>query len=196
MAALRAVIDDRGGRLGFNAKYLIETGEEAGSAGLADLVRSHSDDFAATILIASDGPRSTPERPTIVLGNRGSISFDLICNLHTGAHHSGNWGGLIADPAVILAHAIAVCVTSTGQIGVEEWLPPPISSTIRKALADVTIESATGAPTIDTTWGEPGLSPTEKVYAWNSFAVLAMSSGNPQAPVNAIAPSAWTRCQL
>jgi acetylornithine deacetylase/succinyl-diaminopimelate desuccinylase-like protein len=196
MAALKAVIDDRDGRLGFNAKYLIETGEEAGSAGLAELVRYHRDEFAATVLIASDGPRTAPERPTIVLGNRGSISFDLICNLRTGGHHSGNWGGLIADPAVILAHAIAVCASSTGQIGIGEWLPPPISPTIRKALADVTIDSGTGAPAIDTTWGEPGLSSPEKVYAWNSFAVLAMSSGNPQAPVNAIAPSAWARCQL
>ena len=40
MAALRAVIEARGA-LGFNAKYLIEMGEEAGSAGLTELVEAH-----------------------------------------------------------------------------------------------------------------------------------------------------------
>ena len=34
MAALRAVRAERGGRLGFNAKFIIEMGEEAGSKGL------------------------------------------------------------------------------------------------------------------------------------------------------------------
>ena len=36
MAALRAVMAERGGRLGFNAKFMIEMGEEAGSKGLKD----------------------------------------------------------------------------------------------------------------------------------------------------------------
>ena len=39
MAALDAVRAERGGRLGFNAKFIIEMGEEAGSKGLAELVR-------------------------------------------------------------------------------------------------------------------------------------------------------------
>ena len=45
-------------------------------------------------------------------------------------------------------------------------------------------------------WGEPGLTPAERVHAWNSFAVLAMISGNPASPVNAIAPWARAHCQL
>ena len=44
--------------------------------------------------------------------------------------------------------------------------------------------------------GEPGLTPAEKVYSWNSFAVLAMKSGNPESPVNAISPWARAHCQL
>ena len=41
MAALRAVLAERG-RLGFNAKFMIEMGEEAGSKGLKELVRAHT----------------------------------------------------------------------------------------------------------------------------------------------------------
>jgi len=56
MAALAAVIAERG-RLGFNSKFIIETGEENGSKGLKALVAEHADDFAADVLFASDGPR-------------------------------------------------------------------------------------------------------------------------------------------
>jgi acetylornithine deacetylase/succinyl-diaminopimelate desuccinylase-like protein len=196
MAAMAAVMAERGGKLGFNAKYIVEMSEETGSAGLKALVAANKDDFAATVLVASDGPRATPERPTIVLGNRGGITFDLVCKLREGGHHSGNWGGLIADPAVILCHAIASFIGPRGGIRLRSWKPPPISPAVREALADVVIDGGDDAPQIQAWWGEPGLSPPEKVYAWNSFAVLAMIAGNPEAPVNAIAPEARARCQL
>ncbi len=196
MAALAAVMAERGGSLGFNCKYIIEMSEETGSAGLDAIVLANKDAFAATVLIASDGPRATAERPTIVLGNRGAITFDLVCKLREGGHHSGNWGGLLADPAIVLSHAIASFVGPRGGLKLRAWLPPPIAPNVRAALRDITIDGGEGAPKEDATWGEMGLTGPEKVYAWNSFAVLAMTSGNPDAPVNAIAPSARARCQL
>ena len=196
MAALGAVIAERGGKLGFNAKYIIEMAEETGSAGLSAVVSEHKADFAATVLVASDGPRATAERPTLVLGNRGALTFDMICDLRPGGHHSGNWGGLIADPAIILAHAIASFVGPKGGLRLKSWRPPPIAANIRDVLKDVVIDGGPDAPKVDAWWGEPGLSGPEKVYAWNSFAVLAMIAGNPDAPVNAIAPQARARCQL
>lgn len=196
MAALAAVLAERGGKLGFNAKYIIEMAEETGSAGLDEIVLANREAFAATVLIASDGPRATAGRPTIVLGNRGALTFDLVCKLREGGHHSGNWGGLLADPAIILAHAIASFVGPRGGLKLKAWLPPPIAANVRQALADVVIDGGENAPAPDPTWGEIGLTGPEKVYAWNSFAVLAMTAGNPQAPVNAIAPFARARCQL
>ncbi|MBP0652351.1 M20/M25/M40 family metallo-hydrolase, partial [Mycobacterium tuberculosis] len=41
IAALAAVMAERGGTLGFNAKILIEMGEEAGSPGLRALAERH-----------------------------------------------------------------------------------------------------------------------------------------------------------
>ncbi|WP_028035762.1 M20/M25/M40 family metallo-hydrolase [Chelativorans sp. J32] len=48
MAALEAVLAERGGRFGFNVKFMLETGEEVGTPGLAQLVAAHKDDFAPT----------------------------------------------------------------------------------------------------------------------------------------------------
>ncbi|HJU32061.1 MAG TPA: M20 family metallopeptidase [Hyphomicrobiaceae bacterium] len=196
MAALDAVRQERGGRLGFNAKFIIEMGEEAGSKGLAELVAAHKTDFAADVLVASDGPRVKPERPTMTLGCRGAINFDLVCDLREGGHHSGNWGGLIANPGVILAHALASIVGPNGELRVPELAAPPMSKASKECLADVEIDGGESGPEVDAWWGEPGLSPAERVYASNVFNILAFTTGTPGRPVNAIPPKAIANCQL
>src|SRR5262249_32671992 len=159
MAALDAVRAERGGRLGFNAKFMIEMGEEVGSKGLAELVVAHKSDFAADVLIASDGPRVKPERPTMALGCRGAVNFDLVCDLREGGHHSGNWGGLIANPGVILAHALSSIVGPRGELLVRAMAAPPMSEAVKECLADVEIDGGESGPRVDGWWGEPGLSP-------------------------------------
>jgi len=195
MAAMRAVMEERG-RLGFNSKVLIEMGEENGSKGLREVVTDNRDAFAADVFIGSDGPRVKADRPTVTLGNRGGEPFDLLVELREGAHHSGNWGGLLASPGVILTSALATIVNANGEIQIEEWLPPQISNSVRMALKDIEIDPGADGPEIDPDWGQPGLSPAEKVYAWNSFEVLAMKIGTPDKPVNAIPGKAWAHCQL
>jgi acetylornithine deacetylase/succinyl-diaminopimelate desuccinylase-like protein len=73
LAALRVVREARGGKLGFNVKFLIEMAEEIGSPELNQVCASLRDDLEADLLLASDGPRLTAERPTIFLGCRGGI---------------------------------------------------------------------------------------------------------------------------
>ena len=194
IAAMEAVIAARGS-LGFNAKLVIEMSEETGSAGLADFFRAETDRLAADVLIASDGPRLQPGTPTLFMGSRGGVSFDLVLSLREGAHHSGNWGGLLADPAMILAHALTSICDRRGQIRVPEWRPDSLTDDIRAALRDLPVEGGEG-PAIDADWGEESLTAAERVFGWNSFAVLAMTSGVPEAPVNAISASARATCQL
>ena len=200
LAALGMVIAERQ-RLGFNAKVLIETSEEIGSPGLREICESHQAQLAADLLLASDGPRLAPDQPTIFLGNRGALNFDLVVELRESAHHSGNWGGLLANPAILLAHAVATIVTGTGAIRIPELKPRALPAAVERALADLSLTPADGAPAegepaIDPDWGEPGLTPAEKVFGWNSFEVLAWTAGDPDHPVNAIPPRASAHCQI
>jgi len=64
------------------------------------------------------------------------------------------------------------------------------------ALRGIEIDGGPDAPEIDPDWGQPGLTPAEKVYAWNSFEILALKIGDPDKPVNAIPGKAWAHCQL
>jgi acetylornithine deacetylase/succinyl-diaminopimelate desuccinylase-like protein len=195
LAAQRAVIETRG-RLGFNAKWLIEMAEERGSPGLREVCAQEKATLAADLLVASDGPRLSVERPTIFLGARGGYALDLIVDLREGGHHSGNWGGLLANPGIILAHALAAIVGPNGQIRVPDLVPDGIPPSVRRALADCEVVEPEKGPRIDHWWGEPGFSPAEKVFGWCNFEVLAFETGNPKTPVNAIPPRAWARCQL
>ena len=130
LSALGAVREAHGGRLGFNAKFLIETGEEIGSPDLRQVCEEHCEELRADLLLASDGPRLSAERPTIFLGCRGGTRIHLDVNLREGAHHSGN------------------------------------------------------------------LSAAERLYAWNTLEVLAMSSGDIDKPINAIPGNASAVLQL
>jgi acetylornithine deacetylase/succinyl-diaminopimelate desuccinylase-like protein len=195
LAALEAVLKTRG-RLGFDLVLVLETGEETGSPGLAELFRAEAAALKSDVLIASDGPRLRADRPTIFCGARGLINFDLRVALREGAHHSGNWGGLLAEPGLILAHALATIADRNGRIRVPEWRPETLSNSVRMALADCEIDGGAEGPSIDIGWGEPGLTPAERVFGWNSFSVLAMKTGNPDRPVNAIPPEASAHCQL
>jgi len=195
IAGLKSVLQTRG-KLGFNAKYLIEMGEEMGSPGLRELCEEQKELLKADLLIASDGPRLNAERPTVFLGSRGGVTFDMSINARDGGHHSGNWGGLLSDPAIQLAHAIASIASPTGQIRIHEWVPKEVPASVRRVLADCEVDGGPNGPTIDPEWGEPGLTPAEQVFGWCSFDVLAMKSGNPETPVNAVPASAWARCQL
>lgn len=195
IGALRAVLKARG-RLGFNCRYLIEMGEETGSPGLRAFCQENRPLLDADVLIASDGPRSSLDRPTLFLGARGAYNFHMDVNLRDGGQHSGNWGGLLANPGVILAHAIASITTARGKILLPELLPLGIPEAVKRALADIDHDGGEDAPEIDEDWGEPGLTIAEKVHAWNSFEVLAFRTGNPDNPVNAIPPRARATCQI
>ena len=195
IAALETVLAVRG-KLGFNVKIVMETGEEIGSPGLAEMMELHKETLESDVLIASDGPRLSADVPTMFMGSRGGIGFDLVVKLRDGAHHSGNWGGLLADPAMILCHALASITDARGQLRIPEWRPTSLTDAVREALRALPVGAAEGQPRVDTDWGEATLTPAERAYGWNSFTILAMKSGTPEAPLNAISGSARASCQL
>ncbi len=195
LGALAAVLNTRG-RLGFNMKWLIEMGEETGSPGLRELCEQNRNLFAADVLIASDGPRLSADRPTISLGSRGAFPIDLWIESRDGAHHSGNWGGLLSSPSIQLVNALSSIVGPTGQVLIREWLPPGIPDPVRRLLANCEVLAGPDDPVIDPDWGEAGLTLAEKVFAWCAFEILALTAGHPDGPVNSVPPRAWARGQL
>lgn len=191
MTALQAVLAARGS-LGFNAHMIIEMGEEIGSPGLRKVCERLKPHLKANLLVASDGPRIDSQTPTIFLGARGAASFRLTLKRRDGGRHSGNFGGALKNPAVELAHALATLTSAKGALEVPGWLPDAVPEAARAALAGLT--PAGGE--VDADWGALGLSPAERIHAWNSAEILAFSAGDIAHPVNAIPDAAEAVVQL
>jgi acetylornithine deacetylase/succinyl-diaminopimelate desuccinylase-like protein len=197
--ALESVLQARGGKLGFNVKLVLEMAEERSSKGLRRFVETMGHRLGGDVFIASDGPRVAPDTPTVAAGSRGTFRFDLVVSPRTRSVHSGHWGGLTTDPAVVLSNAIASICDKRGKVLVRSWLPnggESLDPATRELLRDCTIDGGTDAAKLEPDWGEPGLRPAEKLYAWNSFIVLAMKSGVPEAPENTVSPVARATCHL
>ena len=188
-AALKTVLDARG-KLGFNVIVLIEMGEERGSPGLKEFCTTHRHLFDADVFIASDGPRIQPDKPTIFMGSRGVFNFTMRLDVHEGGHHSGNWGGLLTNPGVVMAHAIASMVDRNGKILVEGWRSTEMTDSVQAAIAKLDVGGGENAPAMNPNWGEPDMTPAERVFASNTFEIRAFETGNPHSPANAIPPSA------
>ena len=156
LMALEQVLAVREDRLGYNIKLVLEMGEEAGSPGLNEVCAQHRESLAADLFLASDGPRVAASRATLFLGSRGVFNFDLRLKLREGGHHSGNWGGLLRNPGIRLAHAIASLIDAHGRILVPGLLPAELPPSVRVALQDIEVGGGPGDPAIDPGWGEPG----------------------------------------
>jgi acetylornithine deacetylase/succinyl-diaminopimelate desuccinylase-like protein len=196
LGALRHALEARGGRLGYNVTVLLETGEEAGSPGLHRFCADQRETLKANLLVACDGPRVSAQQPTLFLGSRGAVNFTLRASARDRAFHSGNWGGVLANPATLITQAWASLVDGRGRILVQELRPAGIPDDVRAVLRDVPVGGAPDDPPLDADWGEPGLTPIERLVAWNTLEVLAMEAGAPARPINAIPPSAVLHGQL
>jgi acetylornithine deacetylase/succinyl-diaminopimelate desuccinylase-like protein len=194
LLALHSVLRTRT-KLGFNLKIIFEMGEEIGSPGLCEFCEAYKEYFISDVLIASDGPRVAIDVPTIFLGSRGALNFELEVNYRSGAHHSGNWGGVLSDPGIRLSNALSTIADKNGKILIDNWKPTSLTSSVRERL-NLLPNTISDTLDIDENWGEPGLSSNEKLFGWNSFSILALKSGNIDVPVNAIQPSAKALCQL
>ena len=196
LAALRHVLAARQGKLGFNLTVLLEMGEEVGSPGLREVCAQERELLQADVFIASDGPRVHAQKPTLFLGSRGIVNFALRLKSRQRAYHSGNWGGVLTNPGVVMAHAVASLVSASGQILVPGLCPPQLGDDVRQALQSVVIGGDSDDPVMNDHWGQPGLSAAERLMGWNTLEVLALGCGHAERPINAIPPSAVAHCQL
>ncbi|MCV0429702.1 MAG: M20/M25/M40 family metallo-hydrolase [Roseibium sp.] len=195
LSAIRSVIRRRGS-LGFNIKLLVETSEEIGSPGLREFCMENKDLLQADVLLGSDGPRLDKDHPTLFMGSRGILTFDLVVRCRERLKHSGNWGGLLKDPVIRLSNAISTIADENGRMLVHDWKADSLTASVKEALANDAIVRVFESAEIDAEWGESELSPAERVFASNSFMVLGISSGSTTNPVNAIQTQASAVCQL
>jgi len=196
LMALASVLEARQGKLGYNIKVLFEMSEEIGSKGLEHFCRKHKDALQADVFLASDGPRLNAHTPTIFLGSRGVCQFRLRCETGNGDRHSGNWGGVITNPAIRLQHALASLTIADGRVTATCLRAPLPDGVAAEMMRKLTIGGGVNDPVLNDRWGEAQLSDGERLFGCNTLEVIALGAGDINKPIGVIPNVAEAVCHL
>lgn len=91
------------GSLPINVKFLVEGEEEIGSPNLSAFLRSHQEELQADAVAISDSSQFAQGVPAITYGLRGLCYLQLDIQGPRFDLHSGSFGGIVSNPAQVLA---------------------------------------------------------------------------------------------
>ncbi|TIS39147.1 dipeptidase [Mesorhizobium sp.] len=149
-----------------NVKVFLEGEEETNSPSLRAIVEQYSDLLQADGMISADGARADPAIPTINVGSRGIVEFEISLRTADKDVHSGRYGGAVRNAAHEMARIIASLHDEDGAIAVPGMLAalPPLSANARAEAARFPIDEAAFVKDVGArTHGEHGFSMREQL---------------------------------
>ncbi len=164
-----------------NIKFILEGEEEIGSPNLVPFIKTHTELLACDVALNPDCGMISADAPTITYALRGLAYFEV--RVFGPAHdlHSGLYGGVVHNPAIVLAELIAGMHDENGHITLPGFYDRvrPISAEEKAELARLPTDGAhflamTGVPAL---YGEKGFSPVELVGARPTLDVNGFYSG-------------------
>ena len=191
------------GRLPVNVKFFFEGQEEIGSPDLPPFVAANADRLKADMIFSADGLQWAPDQPQVVEALKGLVSLEITARVARSDLHSGLHGGGIANPAMALAHILASLKAADGMISVPGFYDDvlPLTDDVRAAIARVPFDETaylaeSGAIA---TFGEPGYTTRERLWARPTLDVNGLTSGWQGAGTKTVLPaeaSAKITCRL
>jgi acetylornithine deacetylase/succinyl-diaminopimelate desuccinylase-like protein len=170
------------GELPVNLIFLFEGEEEIGSPNLAPFLEKHRDELKCDIIAISDTGMVAPNTGTLGYGLRGITCAEVKIIGPVRDLHSGIFGGAIANPATAIAQLVASLHNSEGKVAIEGFYDEvrPLEAWEREmwakvpGLSDQDYLKVTGSPD---TFGEPGYSSAERVFARPTAEVNGIGGG-------------------
>lgn len=197
LKAVEAIV--RTDRLPVNIKWLIEGEEEIGSEHLDGFIKQNKELLASDFCLNADAGMLSADEPSITTGLRGLAYFELRVHGPTKDLHSGLFGGIIHNPAQVLAELIAGMHDRTGRVTL-----PGFYAKVRRLAAGERREFArlpltkkmylqqTGVPEL---WGEPNFTPPERLGARPTLEVNGLLSGFTGTGSKTVLP-AWAMAKI
>jgi len=187
------------GGMPVNLKWLFEGEEEVGSPNLPKFIAEHKDLLACDLAVNPDAGILGQELPTITYGLRGLAYFELRVTGPAHDLHSGIFGGVVHNPANVLAELIAGMHDAKGRVTLPGFYDKvrELSKAERDEINRVPIDDGhylknTGAPAL---YGETGYSANERAGARPTLDVNGLLSGFTGQGSKTIIP-AWAMAKL
>ena len=169
------------GKLPVNLKLLLEGEEEIGSKHLHAFVEQHAKRLKADAIIISDTNMFAPGLPTICYGTRGLIAAQLDLQGASRDLHSGDYGGIVANPIQALAEIISALKDRHGRITIPGFYEDVVE--IQEAekhqfealpFDEEAMKKEIGVPEL---FGETEFSPLERRWARPTLEINGISGG-------------------
>lgn len=197
LSAIESILS--AGEFPVNLKFVFEGEEEIGSLNFAEFVEHNKELLNATVCLNPDAGMVNANTPTIVYGLRGLAYFEL--KLFGPAHdlHSGSYGGVIDNPAKVMADLISKMHDSKNRVTLPGFYDKvrKLSSSERNELArlnitDKTYLDQTGVPALS---GESGFTSLERTGARPTLEINGLLSGFTGEGAKTIIP-AWAMAKI
>ena len=120
-----------------NIKVVWEGEEEATSAHLDGILKSHAAELQSDVWLIGDAPVHQSRTQTIYFGARGSLGLDATIYGPLRALHDGHYGNWVPNPAAMAAELITQMRDGEGRITIPGFADDvrPLSAAERQAIA-------------------------------------------------------------
>ncbi len=205
----RGAIDDKGqtlyqieaarglllgdGRLPVNLKFLIEGEEEVGSPHFEALLVERKARLACDVVVVSDTGMIAPDIPSICVGMRGLVAFDLTVRTGSIDLHSGTWGGTVPNAAVEAARLVGALHDADGRVTLPGFYDRvrPLTAAEERSLATQPFDEELFKAQAGVAYltGEAGRSPLERTGTRPTAEVVGLTAGYGGAGIKTIVPA-------
>jgi acetylornithine deacetylase/succinyl-diaminopimelate desuccinylase-like protein len=156
------------GRLPINVVLMIEGEEEVGSPNVPAFLAAHRESLACDYIVISDTMMFAPGVPNILASMRGIAYFEIAVRTAAAELHSGQYGGVVANAAAVLARLLASLHDARGRVAiagfyedVQEPLPARRAELASLGFDEAAFASAAG---VEALTGEHGVPPLERLW--------------------------------
>ena len=181
------------GRLPVNLKFLIEGEEEVGSPHFEDLLVREIDRFDCDLVVVSDTDMWAADVPSVCVGMRGLVAFDVRVRTAEADLHSGLFGGAVPNTAHVIARMVASLHDATA------GSPSPASTTTSAPWTPAEEASLATIPVDEEAWrrmagvgrleGEAGRSLLERIGPVRGCDVVGIGIGYTGGGIKTIVPA-------
>ncbi len=194
LAALQSIYSQS--NLPVNITFLIEGEEEIGSPSLDNFLEKNRDYLKSDFVLNLDIGFLDVDMPTISYGLRGIASFELTVSGPEHDLHSGVYGGVIHNPALVIADLLSGVFDKSGKITIPGFYDRVLKIGVnehqelnRLPMDEVYYLEKCKAPRL---WGENGFSPLERIGTRPTFEINGLVSGYTGPGEKTIIPSKAT----
>lgn len=176
-----------------NVKFMLEGEEEIGSPSLGKWCADNKEMLKADVILVSDTSMIAPDVPSVTVGLRGLSYVEVKVTGPNKDLHSGLFGGVVANPANVLAKLIADLIDENGHITIPGFYDDvvEVSAEERAAMAKAPFseEEYKKALDIEEVSGEKGFTTLERTGIRPSLDVNGIWSGYTGEGAKTVLPS-------